>query len=577
VLRSLGVTVDSWPVLPVVLAVGASAHVVPDAGYSIVASNELRNTLRQHAVGLGAQYVRDSAGANETHVVLAGGSAYAQGQAPHSSGLTCARRFTGPALAKRVVVRLLAPAADDPRGRPRCAWLAPTPDGCTVGASALGELDVDALLERAFEALIDLEPLLVEFRPAGPISSGMLHSGFSPDTAGAGLLAGDAAGLVNPFTGEGVSNAVQSGQLAAQAILAHLDDPAAARREYGRLLGSAFVGYFETARHAARRYHLAWRVLAAGAGSESPFFTKGRRAIVLPEGVSALAAAQPVDLPVEVKPLLLPFLAVCDEVAVTTIRNEWPFLARMVGAHRDHVHLRPAIGFFAAILAGGRPPERGHATVAAAIELATLGALAFLGPAVTPREVRGVDWESATTVLAGDYLLGQASRLIAEAAPDVSWAFSGWLAELAALRATAVTSGQGADAVFAALFEFPLRIGADLGGAPVEPLRTYGEALGRAFLHAEDVLAVRGVRTRLDAPLTDLLAGRISALPTLLAMPELTASALKEPGLKGDALAAATGAGGRAIASAMRALHAIEQPMARALLHSLADFVGTPM
>ncbi|MEV7097083.1 hypothetical protein AB0M80_29945 [Amycolatopsis sp. NPDC051045] len=244
--------------------------------------------------------------------------------------------------------------------------------------------------------------------------------------------------------------------------------------------------------------------------------------MVLPEGASALAGAEPLDLPLATRVRLLPFLAACDEVCLSLVRGDWPFLARMFTADREEkLLLRPAIGFFAALVAGGDAPARGDATVAAAIELATLGALAFLGPSVTPRDVRGVDGESATTVLAGDYLLGQASRLIAEAAPELSWSFSDWLGELASLRAAVVTTGTGAEAVFASVFEFPLRIGAALGGADAETFRSCGAALGRLFLRVEDVLALRGDRTRLDTTLTDLLDGRISALPELLAVPVL--------------------------------------------------------
>ncbi|MFJ7218293.1 hypothetical protein [Amycolatopsis sp. NPDC098790] len=471
---------------------------------------------------------------------------------------------------------MLAPTADDPRGHPRCAWFAPTPGGCTIGASALGAGAAEDLLDEAVEALAELDPRVRECVPAGPAISGPLSCGFSPGSAAGpdGLRVGDAAGLVNPFTGEGLSGAVQSGRLAARAILSEVDDPAAARREYERLLGAAFVGYFETARHAARRYHLAWRVLAAGAGSEHPFYAKGRRAVVLPEGASALAGAEPLELPPATRLRLLPFLAACDEVCLSIVRGDWPFLARMFTADREEeLLLRPAIGFFAALTAGGGRPARGDASVAAAIELATLGALAFLGPAGTPKDVRGVDWESATTVLAGDYLLGQASRLIAEAVPDLSWSFSDWLGELAALRANVVTTGVEAEAVFASLFEFPLRIGAALGGADAEVFRACGEVLGKLFLRTEDVLALRGERTRLDATLTDLLGGRISPLPELLAMPGLTAEALPP-----RALPVAVEAAREAFAEFGQACDRLPDPAARELLEAVGGWVvaGVP-
>jgi len=294
---------------------------------------------------------------------------------------------------------------------------------------------------------------------------------------------------------------------------------------------------------------------------------------VLPEGISALAGAEPLDLPRATRVRLLPFLAACDEVCLSIVRGDWPFLARMFTADREEkLLLRPAIGFFAALTAGGDPPAGVEATAAAAIELATVGALAFLGPTVTPREMRGVDWASATTVLAGDYLLGQASRLIAQAAPELSWSFSDWLGELASLRAAVVTTGAGAEAVFASLFEFPLRIGAALGGADAEVFRACGEALGRLFLRVEDVLALRGDRTRLDTTLTDLFDGRISALPELLAVPGLMAGALPPHALR-TAVKAAQGAR----AEYERACAGLPNPDARSLLGAVGAWVAAPV
>lgn len=579
-LRSIGIAVDRWPVLPVSLAVsGEAARPVPDAGYSLVDRDELCGTLREHAVSLGAEYSPVTKDGPGGHVILAGGGGRLRGRTPHSTGLTCVQRFTGAEPDDRVLLRMLAPPADEPRGHPRCAWLAPAPGGYVVGVTAFGEVTPEVLLDEAFAALSELQPALANLRPSGRAATGRLHAGFSPGAAvdEAGLRVGDAAGLVNPFTGEGLSQAVQSGQLAARAILAHPDDPGGAGREYIRLLDSTYVGYFETARHVSRRYHLAWRVLNAGASSESPFFAKSRRAIVLSEAVPTLTTPESMTIPAGLRPALLPFLAACDEVSVTTVRREWPFLARMFTASSDDPRPRPALAFFSAMLAGGRPPARGHATVAAAIEIATLGVLAFLGPAAAPREVRGVDWESATTVLAGDYLVGRASRLIAQAAPEILWTFSDWITELSTLRATAVTSGAGAGTLFSSLFEFPLRVGAHLGGAPSEPLRGYGEALGRVFLHAEDLLALRGSRTRLDVTLPALLDGRISALPELLSIPDLTASSLTDTRRGAAAAAASAAEGDRARRTAADALAQVGNPAARMLLGCLLDSVAAPL
>ncbi|GAA3617689.1 hypothetical protein GCM10022419_123980 [Nonomuraea rosea] len=60
------------------------------------------------------------------------------------------------------------------------------------------------------------------------------------------------------------------------------------------------------------------------------------------------------------------------------------------------------------------------------------------------------------------------------AAPEASWAFSDWLAGLTRLRAARIADPgvAGADDLFAALFEFPVRVGAQLGGAEPGTMET---------------------------------------------------------------------------------------------------------
>jgi hypothetical protein len=57
------------------------------------------------------------------------------------------------------------------------------------------------------------------------------------------LLTGDAAGLVNPLQGEGISQAMSSGRAAAQAALA---DPARAARRYRAYLANTYAPYHST-------------------------------------------------------------------------------------------------------------------------------------------------------------------------------------------------------------------------------------------------------------------------------------------------------------------------------------------
>jgi flavin-dependent dehydrogenase len=443
------------------------------------------------------------------------------------AGLSCAQRFAGIDGLDRIVLALIPPRSTRADAPPISAWALPGRDGlCTVGVACVEnqeDLEPAELLARALRALADVDPAFTGATAAARRCSGSLDTGFSPERvlAAPGLLIGDAAGLVNPFTGEGLSYALESGLLAAEAILANPGEPEVARRRYAHKLSSAFVGYFETSRHASRRYHLAWRILAAAAEHDTPFFAKGRRAVVLPAGIGGLTAYQSMSVHGPDVAAIGPFLLACDEVMVATIRRDWPFLARLTSAGDGFLHhrIRPALLFAAALVAGGRRIDPAMAPLAAAIELTSLGALAFLGGSPPdPRPARGVDWAVTGVVLAGDFLLAQASRIVAETVPEACWSFAEWLAELTTLRAARleVSPATSADAPFAALFEFPARLGGQLGGATpddIESLRTFGAECGNAFLHAEDILALRGERTRLDSTLDAMKRSRNSNVP----------------------------------------------------------------
>ncbi|GGV21393.1 hypothetical protein GCM10010182_49540 [Actinomadura cremea] len=589
-------------------------RVIDDAGMAVCDGARLTASLRGVAVETGVlplsgrvtdlnragdghrATLADGSVVTAAHVVLATGAAAGRrptgGDAGVDAGAAgarsqCARRFTGVEAGDRILLQLVTPAGSDPKAQPSCVWVLPASGGGVTISVTGGGRDPEALMAGALEGLAEADPRFGAARPDGPLSSGPVDSGFAPEHAvdDGRLVVGDAAGLVNPFTGEGLSYAVQSGLLAAESIARHPDDPEAAARSYGRALTRAFVGYFETARHAARRYHLAWRVLAATAESDHPFFSKGRRAVLLPEGIAGVTAAEPFEAGAGESLLLQPFLAGCDEVSVAAVRREWPFIARMLitGGGPTHRSLRPAVLLCAGLMSAGAFPEVGRVTTGSAIELASLGGLAFLGPAApAPPGGRGVDWSSATTVLAGDFLLAQACTLVAKHAPELSWSFSDWLAELTVLRARYLDAAPGTSAtdVFAAMFEYPLRAGALLADAPsgaVAPLREFGRHCGRAFVHAEDILALRGGRTRLDTSLAAMLDGRVSALPELLDEPGLTAARLAaDPRLRDAALAAAAAACREERELARKAAAEVAEDLPARILLGFADAVAAP-
>jgi geranylgeranyl reductase family protein len=80
----------------------------------------------------------------------------------------------------------------------------------------------------------------------GPVMGGWLRMGGTgtPPAAGNVLLAGDAAGLINPLQGEGIGPAMVSARLAAEAVLA---DPARAGSVYAEAIEAAFGRYMDGA------------------------------------------------------------------------------------------------------------------------------------------------------------------------------------------------------------------------------------------------------------------------------------------------------------------------------------------
>ena len=143
---------------------------------------------------------------------------------------------------------------------PGYGWLFPLGDGMVnLGAGLLNTFKGfrAASAQRVLDAFVAMLPErfgISEASAAGRTLSGPLPMGFNraPSAVPGMLLVGDAAGLVNPFNGEGIAYAMESGELAAELLHRALvsDRPALAqmyptllRERYGRYytLGRIFV------------------------------------------------------------------------------------------------------------------------------------------------------------------------------------------------------------------------------------------------------------------------------------------------------------------------------------------------
>jgi flavin-dependent dehydrogenase len=121
-------------------------------------------------------------------------------------------------------------------------------------SEAFGHIDYRALLRRWLDGL-PAEWGLTEENRTQPVRGAALPMGFNrtPHYTRGLLLAGDSGGMVNPFNGEGIAYALESGEMAARVVTQALARPTAAGMEavlqsYPKELKAAYGGYYTLAR-----------------------------------------------------------------------------------------------------------------------------------------------------------------------------------------------------------------------------------------------------------------------------------------------------------------------------------------
>ena len=140
---------------------------------------------------------------------------------------------------------------------PGYGWIFPVGDGTVnVGVGLLSTFSgwKDINTSHLMEAFCETAPASWEISPetaCGPPTGGKLPTGLSVQPAvGRGWLSvGDAAGAVNPFNGEGISMAYETGRMAAEVLddaLRRDDDRAL--EQYAEQLEATYGLYFKVAR-----------------------------------------------------------------------------------------------------------------------------------------------------------------------------------------------------------------------------------------------------------------------------------------------------------------------------------------
>jgi len=150
---------------------------------------------------------------------------------------------------------------DGPRQLPGYGWIFGMGDGTSnVGLGLLNtsasfqNIDYRVLLRRWLDGM-PAEWGFTEENRTKPVRGAALPMGFNrtPHYTRGLLLAGDSGGMVNPFNGEGIAYALESGEIAARVIVQALARPAAADAErvlqaYPRILKDSYGGYYTLGR-----------------------------------------------------------------------------------------------------------------------------------------------------------------------------------------------------------------------------------------------------------------------------------------------------------------------------------------
>jgi geranylgeranyl reductase family protein len=150
---------------------------------------------------------------------------------------------------------------DEDRLLPGYGWIFGMGDGTSnVGlgllntSKAFGHTDYRELLKRWLRSMPE-EWGYVEENRTEPIRGAALPMGFNrtPHYHRGLLLAGDAAGMVNPFNGEGIAYAMESGEILARTVVQALARPSRAETErvlrgYGDALQDAYGRYYTLGR-----------------------------------------------------------------------------------------------------------------------------------------------------------------------------------------------------------------------------------------------------------------------------------------------------------------------------------------
>jgi flavin-dependent dehydrogenase len=216
----------------------------------------LDEILRQHAVEASAEFIPQVKVENITHLENGSLQVWVEHGQPFECKLTVIATGANTGLLRKTGLLKRSPPINlaarayfenvqglddtivlffDGVERPGYGWVFPTAPGkANIGCGVF--FDSATPQTTQLRLLVERHPylrrILKNARQVGPIKGHPLRTDFSRSLSGEDhiLVVGEAAGLVNPITGEGIDYALESAQLAADAILKgwHIGTPTAA-------------------------------------------------------------------------------------------------------------------------------------------------------------------------------------------------------------------------------------------------------------------------------------------------------------------------------------------------------------